>query len=85
MPYILIFILAPPFPVPGYMAPMPISSGGPPQISPAPPVIDQNILLVPQSTPLDDEPPNKKLRSEDNLVPETEFIAMHKVVFAAKV
>lgn len=65
--------LAPPFSVPGYMAPIP--TGGPPQISPAPPVIDQGIIPI----PVDDEPPSKKLRSEDNLVPEAEFIAMHKV------
>ncbi|XP_065371099.1 splicing factor 3A subunit 1 isoform X1 [Calliphora vicina] len=67
-------IMPPPFSVPGYMAPLAPAGGGPPQISPAPPVLDQ----VPQSIPLDDEPPNKKLRSEDNLVPESEFIAMHK-------
>lgn len=64
----------------------PISTGGPPQISPAPPVIDQANIPVPpaQSIPIDDEPPNKKLRSEDNLVPEAEFIAMHKVRFLVK-
>lgn len=27
--------------------------------------------------PIDDEPPNKKQRTEDNLVPESEFIAAH--------
>lgn len=69
-------IMPPPFSVPGYMAP--ISTGGPPQISPAPPVADQGIPAPPQPIAVDDEPPNKKLRSEDNLVPESEFIAMHK-------
>ncbi|KAM7359831.1 splicing factor 3a subunit 1 isoform 2-T4 [Cochliomyia hominivorax] len=71
-------IMPPPFPVPGYMAPLTSNPGGPPQISPAPPVLDQGILPVPQSMSVDDEPPNKKLRSEDNLLPESEFIAMHK-------
>lgn len=51
------------------MGQMPAS--GPPQITPAPPVLDQGII--------DEEPPNKKIRSEDNLVPEADFIAMHKV------
>jgi len=46
------------------------SGSGPPQISPAPPV---------DLTPTDDEPPTKKIRSEDNLVPEVEFISLHKV------
>lgn len=34
---------------------------------------------LPISIPVEDEPPNKKQRSEDNLIPEAEFIAMHKV------
>lgn len=46
------------------------SGNGPPQISPAPPV---------EMVPIDDEPPTKKMRSEDNLIPEAEFIALHKV------
>lgn len=41
--------------------------GGPPQIAPAPPV---DIM--------EEEPPSKKMRSEDNLIPEAEFIATHK-------
>uniref|UniRef100_A0A1A9Z7E6 Splicing factor 3A subunit 1 n=1 Tax=Glossina pallidipes TaxID=7398 RepID=A0A1A9Z7E6_GLOPL len=61
-------MIPPPFPVTGYMGQMPAS--GPPQITPAPPVLDQGII--------DEEPPNKKIRSEDNLVPEADFIAMHK-------
>lgn len=40
-----------------------------------PPV--QNFMMEP-SIPVDDEPPNKKQRSEDNLIPEAEFIAAHK-------
>lgn len=46
--------------------------GMPPQapLAPAPPIIEQPI-------PIEEEPPNKKLRSEDNLLPETEFLAMH--------
>ncbi|KAL7744343.1 hypothetical protein ACLKA6_001735 [Drosophila palustris] len=51
----------------GYMN-MP-SGSGPPQISPAPPV---------ELIPIEDEPPTKKIRSEDNLVPEAEFISLHK-------
>lgn len=46
------------------------TGSGPPQISPAPPV---------EMVPIDDEPPTKKMRSEDNLIPEAEFIALHKV------
>ncbi|EDW85171.2 uncharacterized protein Dwil_GK12756 [Drosophila willistoni] len=41
----------------------------PPQISPAPPV---------DLRPMEEEPPTKKIRSEDNLVPEAEFISLHK-------
>lgn len=41
-----------------------------PQLAPAPPVME-----------LDDEPPNKKMRSEDNLVPENLFLQRHKVRF----
>lgn len=66
------------------MAPLASAAGGPPQISPAPPVLDQGIIPAPQTISVDDEPPNKKLRSEDNLVPESEFIAMHKVYFFRK-
>ncbi|ALC47140.1 CG16941 [Drosophila busckii] len=53
----------------GYMNMGAGGGGAPPQISPAPPV---------DLMPMDDEPPQKKMRSEDNLVPEAEFIAMHK-------
>ncbi|XP_033244206.1 splicing factor 3A subunit 1 isoform X1 [Drosophila miranda] len=45
------------------------STGGPSQISPAPPV---DLMSV------EEEPPTKKLRSEDNLIPEAEFISTHK-------
>lgn len=49
---------------------MNMQAGGPPsQIAPAPPVD----LMV------EDEPPTKKMRSEDNLIPEADFIASHKV------
>ncbi|XP_005182034.1 splicing factor 3A subunit 1 [Musca domestica] len=68
-------MMPPPFPVPGYMAPIPAAA---PPITPAPAVLDQSIIPMAQSIAVDDEPPNKKLRSEDNLVPEAEFIAMHK-------
>lgn len=61
------------------MAPLASAPSAPPQISPAPPVLDQGIIPLPQTMSVDDEPPSKKLRSEDNLISETEFIAMHKV------
>lgn len=46
--------------------------GMPPQapLAPAPPILEQPIAV-------EDEPPNKKLRSEDNLLPEADFLAMH--------
>lgn len=53
----------------GYMQGMP-PQGGP--IAPAPPVMEQ------MQPPMDDEPPNKKLRTEDNLMPEAQFLAQHK-------
>lgn len=61
------------------MPSLPPAPTGPPQISPAPPVLDQSIIPLPQTMSADDEPPSKKLRSEDHLISETEFIAMHKV------
>ncbi|XP_023175363.1 splicing factor 3A subunit 1 [Drosophila hydei] len=51
----------------GYMG-MP-SGNNPQQISPAPPV---------DMMPIEEEPPTKKMRSEDNLIPEADFIAQHK-------
>lgn len=41
---------------------------GMPQLAPAPPVME-----------IDDEPPNKKTRQEDNLIPEDVFMQCHKV------
>lgn len=38
-------------------------------LAPAPPILDP--------TPVEEEPPNKKLRSEDNLLPEADFLEMH--------
>lgn len=57
--------IAPPFPM-GFMPGMPPQ--GP--LAPAPTIMEQAIQI-------EDEPPNKKLRNEDNLLPETEFLAMH--------
>lgn len=51
----------------GYLPGMP-PQGNP--IAPAPPVMEQPMTI-------DDEPPNKKLRGEDNLLPEDQFLAMH--------
>lgn len=59
-------MMPPPFPM-GYLPGMP-PQGNP--IAPAPPVMEQPM-------PIDDEPPNKKLRGEDNLLPEDQFLAMH--------
>ena len=42
---------------------------GMPPLAPAPPVMDMN----------EDEPPNKKTRQEDNLIPEDVFMQCHKV------
>lgn len=67
-------MLAPPFPVGGYMT---MQSGGPPQMSSGPNVMDQTMMPLPLM-PVDEEPPNKKLRSEDNLIPEEDFISKHK-------
>lgn len=59
---------APPFQM-GFMP------GMPPQapLPAAPPIIE------PPSIPIEDEPPSKKLRGEDSLLVEAEFLAMHKV------
>lgn len=43
--------------------------GGMPPLAPAPPVMEL----------MDDEPPNKKSRQEDHLMPEDMFMQMHKV------
>ncbi|XP_017111447.1 splicing factor 3A subunit 1 [Drosophila elegans] len=51
----------------GYMNMQP--GGAPQQIAPAPPV---------DLMSMEDEPPSKKIRSEDNLIPEAEFVATHK-------
>lgn len=61
-------MMPPPFQV-GYIPAM--QPGAP--IAPAPPVMEQPIMI-----PQEDEPPNKKSRTEDNLIPEAQFITMHK-------
>lgn len=60
--------VAPPFQM-GFMP------GMPPQapLPAAPPIME------PPSIPIEDEPPSKKLRGEDSLLVETEFLALHKV------
>lgn len=52
---------------------MPYIPGMPPQapLAPAPPILE------PTPIPVEEEPPSKKLRVEDNLLSETEFLAMH--------
>lgn len=62
----------------GYgMGGMPAQGGPPAQLAPAPPVVEPPA----QQQPLTDaeEPPSKKMRGEDNLVAETEFLTLHKV------
>lgn len=49
-----------------------------PQPSQPPPVQNNPMNFMMDSGPADDEPPNKKQRSEDNLIPEAEFMATHK-------
>ncbi|XP_014098731.1 splicing factor 3A subunit 1 isoform X3 [Bactrocera oleae] len=56
---------------------MNMQSGGPPQMSSVPNVLDQTMMSLPLIS-VDEEPPNKKMRSEDNLIPEEEFISKHK-------
>lgn len=52
---------------------MPYMPGMPPQapLAPAPPIME------PQPIPVEEEPPTKKLRVEDNLLTEADFLAMH--------
>lgn len=54
----------------GFMPGMP---GLPPQppLAPAPPILEP--------VSVEDEPPNKKLRNEDNLLSESEFLALNNV------
>lgn len=47
--------------------------GGP--IAPAPPVMEQIPPMIP---PPEDEPVSKKSRTEDHLIPESQFMTMHK-------
>ncbi|XP_050336962.1 splicing factor 3A subunit 1 isoform X2 [Bactrocera neohumeralis] len=56
---------------------MPIQSGGPPQMPSVPNIMDQTMMPLPLMS-VDEEPPNKKMRSEDNLIPEEEFVSKHK-------
>lgn len=58
--------LAPPFPM-AFMPGMP--NQGP--LAPAPPIIEPPIAV-------EEEPPSKKQRSEDHLLPESNFLSMHK-------
>lgn len=67
-------MMPPPFQV-GYM---PSMQPGAPQIAPAPPVMDQSNMMMPIPIPVEEEPQSKKLRSEDHLIPEAQFISMHK-------
>lgn len=76
----MINITAPPFPVTSYLTSL--SAGGPQaKLNASGGSGLEQPLPPPLPTPIsvEDEPPNKKQRSEDNLIPEAEFIAMHKV------
>ena len=44
-------------------------------MAPAAPIMEQQ---QPPQQLIEEEPPNKKLRGEDNLLPEIDFLAMHK-------
>lgn len=54
-------------------------TGGPPAnfTQPQPPPAQNNQMNFIIDQTIDDEPPNKKQRSEDNLIPEGEFMATH--------
>lgn len=66
------------FPAPQFqMGQMGYMPGMPPQgapLPPAPPVMEQPVA----PPPIEDEPPGKKARTEDNLLPEAQFMALHK-------
>ncbi|XP_067623072.1 splicing factor 3A subunit 1 [Eurosta solidaginis] len=68
-------LMPPPFPVSGYIVPM--QTSGPPQMPSGANVLDQAMLNHPPIQ-VEEEPPQKKLRSEDNLIPEDEFLSKHK-------
>lgn len=59
-----------------------ITGTHPPHIpQPAQPPVQSNPMnsfMMDPPVPVDDEPPNKKQRTEDNLIPEAEFMATHK-------
>ncbi|XP_019717341.1 splicing factor 3A subunit 1 isoform X2 [Hippocampus comes] len=74
---------------PHMMAPRPPPMVVPATFVPAPPVPQPpNIVPAPPShppPPHDDEPMNKKMKTEDNLIPEDEFIRRNKGPVAVKV
>lgn len=74
------YFLAPPFPVTNYLTPL-AAGGTQVKLNPSAGSVLEQPLPPPLPTPIpvEEEPPNKKQRSEDNLIPEAEFIAMHKV------
>lgn len=59
--------------------------GAPPNMPGGPrPVMIPGMPPVPMEPPQqfdDSEPPNKRARTEDNLIPETEFLQRHSVSF----
>lgn len=73
MPFDFEYFAAPQFQMSqmGYMPGMP-PQGAP--LPPAPPVMEPPVV----PPPIEDEPLNKKARTEDNLLPEAQFMALHK-------
>lgn len=48
-------------------------------------ILPQPPQPAPPQIILDDEPPNKKLRTEDHLIPESQFLALHSNIVTIQV
>lgn len=75
-------VAAPAPPMPGFMAP-PAPQMQPPPPQPPPPGPIKHPADMGTST--DDEPPNKKMRTEESLMPESQFLAKYKSPVSFKV
>lgn len=53
--------------------------GAPPSMPPGPRPMMPGMPPVPMEQPGEDEPPNKRARTEDNLIPESDFLQRHSV------
>lgn len=75
-------VAAPAPPMPGFMAPpAPQMQPPPPQPPPPGPMKHPSDM----GNPVDDEPPNKKMRTEESLMPEAQFLAKYKSPVSLKV